>query len=77
MVNSERLRFDYTHGRALSSSELAAVEDWVNQAALQSVDVQVHQTDYQDAMSRLKALALFSEKYGDTVRVVKVSLLID
>jgi alanyl-tRNA synthetase len=70
-VNAEYLRFDFTHFSALSDEELLKVEDAVNEAILASLDVEI---SYQsiDAAKKAGAMALFSEKYGATVRVVKM-----
>ncbi len=71
VVEPERLRFDFTHSSMLSQAELDAVEQSVNDAIL--VDYPVHEihTHYKQAVAD-GAMALFSEKYGDDVRVIKI-----
>lgn len=71
MVNPERLRFDFTHMQALTKDELDAVEALVNREIQKAVDVQATQTTMDDALSR-GALALFGEKYGESVRVLEM-----
>ncbi len=71
MVNPERLRFDFSHFEPMDSQQIAQVEQMVNQQVLDShlVDSQVMSID--DAKTN-GAMALFGEKYGDEVRVVKM-----
>ncbi|MBI4358928.1 MAG: alanine--tRNA ligase, partial [Candidatus Omnitrophica bacterium] len=71
LVNPEKLRFDFTHGRALSEDEIRKVEEWVNQAVLESSEVQVKHESY-DAAMRGGVLAFFGDKYEDQVRVIEV-----
>lgn len=71
LVSPDRLRFDFTHVSALTREELAEVERRVNAAILADRPVQVMQCSYDQAMTA-GAVALFGEKYGDTVRVVSV-----
>ena len=72
LVEPRHLRFDFTHGKALTKEELAEVERRVNMAALAGYRVAIH-TDVpiSDAKS-MGAMALFGEKYGDRVRVVDI-----
>lgn len=71
LVAPDRLRFDFTHFQAVSSEELAEIEARVNDAILQNLPVSAQVTSYQDAMA-LGAMALFGEKYGNTVRMVSI-----
>ncbi len=71
VVEPERLRFDFTHSTMLIQAELDAVEQSVNDAVLADYPVHAEHTNYRDAVSD-GAMALFTEKYGDEVRVVKV-----
>jgi alanyl-tRNA synthetase len=71
LVAPERLRFDFTHGAMLTQDELDAVEQSVNDAILANYPLEVEQTNYQAAVSR-GAMALFGEKYGEEVRVIKI-----
>ncbi|HEX5191659.1 MAG TPA: alanine--tRNA ligase [Solirubrobacteraceae bacterium] len=70
-VGPDKLRFDFTHGGALSPSELRAIEDDVNEWILQSHPVHALQTTLDEARA-LGAMALFNEKYGEIVRMVEV-----
>lgn len=68
-VTSDRLRFDFTHFSALTQKELAEVENAVNNEILSAIDVVTEVLPIEEAKKR-GAMALFGEKYGDTVRVV-------
>jgi len=70
-VQPDKLRFDFTHGSALSPEELRAVEDDVNGWILANHPVRALTTTLDEAKSR-GAMALFGEKYGDVVRMVEV-----
>jgi len=70
-VGPDKLRFDFTHGGALSVAELAAVVEDVNRWILESHPVRALSTTLDEA-KRLGAMALFNEKYGDVVRMVEV-----
>jgi len=67
----DRLRFDFSHSKALSSEELAHVEDEVNAFVRQNAPVETRIMTPDDARA-LGAQALFGEKYGDEVRVVSM-----
>jgi len=71
LVTEERLRFDFTHYSAVTHKELLQVEDMVNTFIMDNSGVQVLEMDAKEAMES-GAMALFDEKYGDRVRVVKV-----
>jgi alanyl-tRNA synthetase len=71
-VRPDKLRFDFTHGAALTEQEARDVEDRVNDWIKQSRPVRAMQMSRQEA-ERLGAMALFGEKYGEWVRVVEVS----
>ncbi|HLJ02212.1 MAG TPA: alanine--tRNA ligase, partial [Solirubrobacteraceae bacterium] len=70
-VGPDKLRFDFTHGKALTHEELRSVEDDVNGWILESQPVRALTTTLDEA-KRLGAMALFGEKYGDIVRMVEV-----
>ena len=70
-VDENRVRFDFTHLAALTKEELAMVESIVNKNILLAEDCSTTVTDVQSA-KQMGAMALFGEKYGDTVRVVKI-----
>jgi alanyl-tRNA synthetase len=71
LVTNERLRFDFTHFSALSHEELLRVEDMVNTDIMDNADVHAMEMDMKEAMES-GAMALFDEKYGERVRVIKV-----
>lgn len=71
LVNNERLRFDFTHFSAMTDEEITRVEDIVNAGIMDNSDVRALEMDVEEAMGT-GAMALFGEKYGDRVRVVKV-----
>jgi alanyl-tRNA synthetase len=70
-VRPDKLRFDFTHGAALSPEELRQVEDRVNEWIKASRPVRALQMSRTEA-EELGAMALFGEKYGDWVRVIEV-----
>ncbi len=69
LVNSEEMRFDFTHFSALSGDELKAIEREVNEVILKGIPVETREMTIEEA-KKLGAMALFGEKYGDVVRVV-------
>lgn len=72
LVAPERLRFDFRFPRALTDEELQDVEDLVNHWILDNEDVTGEEMT-RDAARELGAMALFGEKYGEVVRVVRVA----
>ena len=70
-VDEERLRFDFTHYQAMTTEELQAAEQAVNAAIFAAVPVQTIETDIETARKN-GAMALFGEKYGKVVRMVKM-----
>ena len=70
-VDENRVRFDFTHFSALTQEELAAVEADVNANILLAEACSTKVTDIASAKAE-GAMALFGEKYGDTVRLVKI-----
>ncbi len=71
LVERDRLRFDFSHPKALSKDEIAKIENSVNEIVSRSIPVTVEVTDI-DSAKKKGAMALFGEKYGDKVRVVSV-----
>ena len=69
LVEPDRLRFDFTHFSAMTPEELSEVSRVVNEAVLEGYDVQTKVMSLEEA-KQTGAIALFGEKYGDTVRVV-------
>ncbi len=73
LVAPDRLRFDFTHGAMLTQEELDAVEQSVNDAILANYPLLAEEESYQEALAS-GAMALFGEKYGDQVRVIKIGV---
>ncbi|MFI5179588.1 MAG: alanine--tRNA ligase, partial [Vicinamibacterales bacterium] len=71
LVAPDRLRFDFTHGQALTEAERRDIERVVNEQIYRNTSVQTDERSTEDAIKG-GAMALFGEKYGDTVRVVTV-----
>ncbi len=69
LVEPDRLRFDFTHFNAMTAEEIGAVSRIVNEAILSGYEVRTDVLPIEEAKQR-GAIALFGEKYGDTVRVV-------
>ncbi len=70
LVNEDIVRFDFTHFSALTAQEIMDVEERVNEMILSSIEVDCREMPIEEA-KKLGAMALFGEKYGDVVRVVK------
>ena len=70
LVDSELCRFDFVHFSAMTKEEIKTVEDKVNEIILEGIDLMIKEMPIEEAKA-MGAMALFSEKYGDTVRVVK------
>lgn len=71
LVNGQRLRFDFNHYEAMTSEEIEKVENLVNEKIAESLCVTVRNMSMDEAKKE-GAMALFGDKYGDVVRVVKV-----
>ena len=72
LVEPDRLRFDFTHFEAISPEELRQVEELVNDAILEGYPVVTEILPIEEAKKK-GAVAMFGEKYGETVRVVELS----
>jgi alanyl-tRNA synthetase len=72
LVAPDRLRFDFTHHGPMSADELATVERRVNDGIWASLSVEINERPYAEAVAD-GAMALFGEKYGDVVRVVRIA----
>lgn len=71
LVDSERLRFDFSHGEAVSPEQIRKIEHIVNREVLKNTEVTTDVMGMEDAKAK-GAMALFGEKYGDSVRVVSI-----
>ena len=71
LVEPDHLRFDFTHYSAVTNEELARINSLVQTAILEGYGVDIREMSIEDAKAQ-GAMALFSEKYGDTVRVVNM-----
>ncbi|MFW5951956.1 MAG: alanine--tRNA ligase [Gemmatimonadota bacterium] len=71
LVAPDRLRFDFSHPQPMTPEEIRRVEGLVNDAILEDQDVCVDFLGYDEAIQR-GAMALFGEKYGDTVRTISI-----
>ena len=72
LVAPDHLRFDFTHSKGMTPDELAEVERLVNERVLEARPVQVHSEVPIAEAKKRGAMALFGEKYGNTVRMVEV-----
>lgn len=71
LVEANRLRFDFSHPKALRAEEVAKIEDFVNEVIARGAPVETDVMAIDEAKSK-GAMALFGEKYGDEVRVVSM-----
>jgi alanyl-tRNA synthetase len=71
LVDPDKTRFDFSHPQALTADEIAQVEAIVNREILENHPTQSHHMSFDDAVKH-GAMALFGEKYGDTVRVLDI-----
>ncbi|KFX70121.1 alanyl-tRNA synthetase [Pseudomonas taeanensis MS-3] len=71
LVDSQRLRFDFSHFESIKPEQLKALEDIVNGEVRKNTAVETEETDIDTAKAK-GATALFGEKYGDTVRVLSM-----
>ncbi len=71
LVAPDRLRFDFSHFQPVTAEQLDRIEQLVNQQIRRNPEAEVHQMGMQEALD-YGAMALFGEKYGDRVRVLKM-----
>ncbi|MGN2437767.1 alanine--tRNA ligase [Pseudomonas syringae] len=71
LVDSQRLRFDFSHFESIKPEQLRALEDIVNAEIRKNTPVVTEETDI-DTAKKKGAMALFGEKYGDSVRVLSM-----
>jgi alanyl-tRNA synthetase len=72
LVASDHLRFDFTHGKALSAAEISQVEEIVTGEIWAAQEVTIYDALSVDEARSIGAMALFGEKYGSEVRVVQI-----
>ena len=72
LVNSEMLRFDFTHFEKVKNTQLDEIENIVNAVIRENISTYIYETPFKNAIDS-GITALFGEKYGDVVRVVKIS----
>jgi len=71
LVASDRLRFDFSHFKAVTDEELTRIENLVNENIIKNSPVSINEMSIEDARKK-DVIALFGEKYGDIVRMVSV-----
>ncbi|MCZ9310683.1 alanine--tRNA ligase [Weissella koreensis] len=71
LVTADELRYDFTYNGAVSNEKLQEIEDLINQKILENLPISWVETDI-DSAKKLGAVAVFTEKYGDLVRVVSI-----
>ena len=71
LVDAEKLRFDFSHYQPLESAQISEIETLVNEQIRGNLDTRVELMDMESA-KKSGAIALFGEKYGDTVRVLRI-----
>jgi alanyl-tRNA synthetase len=71
LVDAERLRFDFSHNQPVNNQQIQQVERIVNQQIRQNAEVSADEMSKTEAL-KAGAMALFGEKYGDTVRVLRI-----
>ena len=71
LVEKDRFRFDFSHFHAMDDAEITRVEDIVNDRIMECTDIIIEEKTRDDAIKE-GATALFEEKYGETVRVVRI-----
>src|SRR6266704_4201686 len=71
LVAPDHLRFDFSHGTGVKDAEVEKIEDLVNEQVQANIVVNPMEMDLQEAL-RSGAMALFGEKYGDRVRVIRI-----
>ena len=71
LVNSDYLRFDFAHFQKMTDEEIRSVEILVNQRIRQNIPLDEHRDMTMEQAVKMGAMALFGEKYGDSVRIIR------
>ncbi len=72
VVDTSRLRFDFSHHKALTLAEVRAIEDLVNDKVRENVHVKAYELSYEEAQKRTDIKQFFGDKYGALVRVIDI-----
>lgn len=72
VVEPQRLRFDFSHHKALSGEEIRAIEDLINSKIRENLPVKSYEISYEEAQKQKEIKQFFGEKYGSTVRVIDI-----
>jgi alanyl-tRNA synthetase len=72
LVDEKRLRFDFSHHKAVSPEELREIENLVNEKVRRDLPVQTYELRYDEAQKRTDIKQFFGEKYGEKVRVIDI-----
>ncbi len=72
VVDAVRLRFDFSHHKALSDEEIREIEDWINQKIRENHSVTSYEIHYEEAQKRQDIKQFFGDKYDSVVRVVDI-----
>lgn len=73
VVDSERLRFDFSHHKALTLEEIRHIEDLVNAKIRENIPVQSYEVPYEEVQKKEDIKQFFGEKYGSLVRVIDIN----